>query len=150
MSNAPFAERLQTLLSQSHDRAQSSKQIAESIAAERHYRWVGLYAVSKTQIAMISCTGKTPPAFPVFAISQGLCGAAVAERQIINVGDVHNDPRWLTTFGTTRSEIVVPIFRPQGGVVGLIDAESDQLNAFSKDDELLLSSCAPLLLPLFV
>lgn len=149
MSDAPFLEQLQTIVGQSCSRAQRFKQVAESIAFERNYRWVGLYAVSKTQIAMIACTGQTPPAFPAFPATQGLCGASVAERQIVNIGDVQNDPRWLTTFGSTRSEIIVPVFRPEGGVVGLIDVESDQLNAFSTDDERFLSSCAPLLLSLF-
>jgi L-methionine (R)-S-oxide reductase len=149
MSHAPFLERLQTLVSQSTNRACTYKQIAESMAAERNYRWLGLYAVSKTQIAMIACTGQTPPAFPAFPVTQGLCGAAAAERQIVNVGNVQNDPRWLTTFGSTRSEIIVPIFHPAGSVVGLIDVESDRLDAFSKDDEDFLSSCATLLLPLF-
>jgi L-methionine (R)-S-oxide reductase len=149
MFQAPFLERLQTLLDRSTDCAQASKQVAESIAAERNYRWVGLYSVSKTQIAMIACTGKTPPAFPALPVTQGLCGAAVAERQIVNVGEVQNDPRWLTTFGSTRSEIIVPVYRLDGSVTGLIDVESDQLDAFSKDDERFLSSCAPLLLLLF-
>lgn len=149
MSDAPFLERLRALSGLSSNRAQTSKQIAESVAAERAYRWVGLYAVGKTQIAMIACTGQTPPAFPAFPVSQGLCGTAVGERKIVNVGDVHKDPRWLTTFGSTRSEIIVPVLRPEGGVVGLIDVESDQLNAFSQYDERFLSCCAPLLLPLF-
>jgi L-methionine (R)-S-oxide reductase len=149
MSTTPILERLNDLANQSTDRARTSKQIAESIATERSYRWVGLYAVSETQIAMIAASGQTPPAFPVFPVSQGLCGAAVTERKIVNVGDVRNDPRWLATFSSTRSEIIVPVLRADRTVVGLIDAESDQLEAFSQDDQRFLSSCAPLLLPLF-
>jgi L-methionine (R)-S-oxide reductase len=98
---------------------------------------------------MIACTGTKPPAFPRFAISKGLCGSAVSLRSIVNVGNVQEDPRWLTTFGTTRSEIIVPVTGTAGRVVGLIDVESDLLNAFSTRDEQFLSRCAPLLLPLF-
>src|SRR6202008_109669 len=98
------------------------------IALERHYRWVGLYEVTPTEIALLACTGNTPPAFPRFPLSQGLCGSAVALRSIVNVRNVQEDPRWLTTFGTTRSEIIVPVFGAADQVVGLIDVESDLLS----------------------
>ncbi len=95
---------------------------------------------------MVACTGTTPPAFPRFPVSKGLCGSAVALRSIVNVDNVQEDPRWLTTFGTTRSEIIAPIITAAGQVIGLIDVESDRLNAFSGDDEGFLTSCAPILL----
>jgi putative methionine-R-sulfoxide reductase with GAF domain len=56
----------------------------------------------------------------------------------------------LTTFGTTRSEIIVPVLIGSARVVGLIDVESDQLNAFSGDDERFLTQCATLITPLFL
>jgi putative methionine-R-sulfoxide reductase with GAF domain len=73
----------------------------------------------------------------------------VALGAIVNVGKVHEDPRWPTTFGSTRSELIVPVSNPAGQVVGLIDVESDALNAFGQSDEEFLSCCAPILLPLF-
>ena len=48
------------------------------------------------------------------------------------VADVHKDPRYLPTFGSTQSEIVVPIMDEHGQVVGMIDVESEKLNAFTK------------------
>ena len=41
---------------------------------------------------------------------QGLTGAAVAGRETVNVGDVAADSRYLTAFGTTRSDSIVPVF----------------------------------------
>jgi len=145
-----FLDRLQTLLADPEDRSIRAKRIAEAIAAERHYRWVGLYEVTSVEIAMIACTGVTPPAFPRFPVTQGLCGATVATGSIVNSGNVQEDPRWLTTFGSTRSEVIVPVFE-QGfdPCIGLIDVESDRLNAFSTDDELFLTSCASFLALLY-
>lgn len=134
MEERSFIE-LRTILSENPDRAMVAKRIAERVAAERRYRWVGLYEVTPTAIGMIACTGTSPPAFPRFSISRGLCGAAVAARSIVNVGNVQQDPRWLTTFGTTRSEIIVPMLTDKARVAGLIDVESDQLNAFGGEDE---------------
>ena len=55
-------------------------------------------------------------------------------RKTIDGGDVTADPRYLTAFGTTRSEIIVPIFnRTDESVVGTIDVETDKQDAFSSD-----------------
>ena len=59
------------------------------------------------------------------------------------VGDVRSDPRYLTAFGTTLSEIVIPVLDEKtGAVVGTIDVESEQANAFSLEDQKLLEACA--------
>jgi putative methionine-R-sulfoxide reductase with GAF domain len=48
------------------------------------------------------------------------------------VGDVSKDPRYPTAFGSTRSEIIVPIVGRAGRkVVGTIDVESENVDAFS-------------------
>ncbi len=149
MTDELFLNKLEALVRDTPDRVLAANRAAESIAAAHRYRWVGLYEVTATEIAMIACTSSTIPAFPRFPISQGLCGSSVSLRAIVNVGIVQEDPRWLPTFGSTRSEIIVPVFSPQGPVVGLVDVESNLLNAFTTDDEQFLSRCAPFLLPLF-
>jgi L-methionine (R)-S-oxide reductase len=98
---------------------------------------------------MMACTTAMQPAFPRFPVAKGLCGSAVALRSVVNVGNVQEDPRWLTTFGTTRSEIIVPVLETGGQAIGLIDVESDVVNAFSIEDQGFLTDCAPLLVPLF-
>jgi len=66
------------------------------------------------------------------------------------VGDVTKDPRYLTTFGSTRSEMIVPAMKPAGrGVVGLIDVESERLNAFEEDDRALVERCASAIVSLW-
>jgi L-methionine (R)-S-oxide reductase len=149
MTEEALLNNLRRLLIEHSDRAARAKHIAEAIAAARNYRWVGVYEVTANEIGMLGCTGATPPAFPRFPRTKGLCGSAVASNAIVNVGNVQEDPRWLTTFGSTRSEIIVPVLEDGAKTIGLIDVESDVLNAFSKDDERFLSDCAPILLPLF-
>jgi GAF domain-containing protein len=104
------------------------RRAAESIRRSGNYRWVGIYRVGDEEIRAVAWTGDTP-ALTEFPRSKGLCGAAVAERRTVVADDVRTDPRYLTTFGDTRSEMVVPIQR-DGRVVGLIDVESDQAAAF--------------------
>ena len=141
---------LQTILLANPDRVRAAKRIAHWIAGVRHYRWVGLYEVTPREIGMIACSHTAAPAFPRFPVAQGLCGAAVAARSVVNVGNVREDPRWLTTFGTTRSEIIAPALSDGARVVGLIDVESDRLNAFGTEDERFLEQCAARIAPLFL
>jgi len=59
------------------------------------------------------------------------------------VGDVAADTRYLTAFGTTQSEIIVPILDARGvNVIGTVDIESEQANAFSANTQRLLEECA--------
>jgi putative methionine-R-sulfoxide reductase with GAF domain len=67
----------------------------------------------------------------------------VAERRTVNVGDVTTDTRYLTAFGSTRSEIIVPIFdQTKQTVLGTIDIESEFPHAFSVEVQSLLERCA--------
>jgi GAF domain-containing protein len=108
--------------------------LAEQIRKAGGYRWVGIYAVGREEISVIGWSGPEAPAHPRFPKDRGLCGAAAASRSTVVVGDVANDPRYLTTFGTTRSEIVVPVKRATGEVVALIDVESAHRDAFTSQD----------------
>ena len=57
------------------------------------------------------------------------------------MSDVAKDPRYLQCFLSTKAEIVVPILN-QGKVVGEIDIDSDQLDAFSSVDKEFLEAVA--------
>jgi L-methionine (R)-S-oxide reductase len=115
---------------------------AEMIRAACDYRWVGIYKIVRGDFVIVAKTGECPPAYPRFPITQGLAGAAVESQQAIMVADVHKDPRYLPTFGSTQSEIVVPVIAESGKVVGLIDVESEKLNAFTEDDRDFLEHAA--------
>jgi len=116
--------------------------MAESIRKAGDYRWVGIYAVGPHEISVIGWCGPAPPAHPRFPRDRGLCGAAAASGRTIVVEDVAKDPRYLKTLDDTRSEMVVPVKRGNGDVVGLIDVESDREDAFTPLDFRLLEGFA--------
>jgi GAF domain-containing protein len=116
--------------------------MAEMIRAACDYRFVGIYKIVRGEFVIVAKTGECPPAYPRFPITQGLAGAAVEAKQAVMVADVHKDPRYLPTFGSTQSEIVVPVITESQKVVGLIDVESEKLNAFSENDRDFLEHAA--------
>ena len=125
---------------------QTVKRAAEMVRAEWKYRWVGIYKIVRGDFVIVAGTGDDPPTYARFPVTQGLCGAAAEARETLIVGDVRKDPRWLPAFWTTQSEIVVPIISEKnGGVLGIIDVESDKLDAFSDDDRDFLEHVAVLM-----
>jgi putative methionine-R-sulfoxide reductase with GAF domain len=132
------------------DRERKAAGIASAIRQAGDYRWAGVYEVTEDQITILAFDGPGAPAHPRFPATQGLSGAAVASWETVVVGDVREDPRYLTAFGSTRSEIIVPVVDQAGRmVVGTIDVESEQVDAFSKEDRAALEHCAVALAELF-
>jgi len=142
---------LRGILAASLERHEKARALAEAIRRARDYRWVGLYDVTASEIAAIAWTGSDPPEFPRFPVTKGLNGAAVRDRKPVVVQDVTTDPRWLTTFGTTRAEAIFPVLlSPDGPAVGTIDVESDRVGAFTDDDKAFLMHAAEVLRPFWV
>ena len=148
MSEARLTVELLEACAGAGERERRAARVAAAIRRFGDYRWVGIYDVTADEIAVIGWDGPAPPAHPRFARSDGLCGAVAATGEAVIVGDVNADPRYLTTHATTRSEIVVPV-SARGRVVGLIDVESEQADAFGEDDRQLLERCAAVIAPLW-
>jgi putative methionine-R-sulfoxide reductase with GAF domain len=121
------------------------KQLVEMIRAARDYRWLAVYKIVKDEFVILADTGNEPPAYPRFPIKQGLCGAALDSGKPIIVGDVHKDVRYLPAFHTTRSEIIVPMRNEHSHILGMLDADSDKLNAFGDEDRQFLERAGGLI-----
>ena len=125
--------------------AEAVKKMVEMIRAARGYRWVGVYKLSRHELTIVAGTGDEPVCYPRFPVTQGLCGAAAESHETIVVDDVRKDVRYLPTFHTTRSEIIVPIISRSERVVGVIAAESAKVKAFKKEDREVLERVASLI-----
>ena len=121
------------------------KKVAETIRAARKYCWVAMYKIVKDDFVIVAETGNEPPAYPRFPVTQGLCGAAFESRKTVVVGDVRKDARYLPAFHNTRSEIIVPMVNEEKKVVGMLNVDSDKLNAFSAEDRQFLERAAGLI-----
>jgi L-methionine (R)-S-oxide reductase len=147
MDETQLLDEIRRSLGSATPRSGKAERIADAIRRWGRYRWVGIYELDGDEIAVVGWSGPGEPAHPRFPATHGLCGAALASGAPVVVDDVTVDSRYLTTFGSTRSEIVVPIFET-GEVVGLIDVESDAVAAFMDVDRSFLERCASALAPL--
>jgi putative methionine-R-sulfoxide reductase with GAF domain len=133
-------------------RIEALRRIAKAVRQSGGHRWVGLYDVNHDRgvVTNLVWDGPSAPAYPEFPIGNGLTGRAIASCKTVNVGNVSNDPNYLTALGSTKSEIIVPIIDPGGSVVvGTLDVESELLNAFAPETEKLLEGCAQAIRPLW-
>jgi len=131
------------ILQSKQDRKEKARLIAEKIKTVKGYSWIGLYDVTEKDIHLISYAGRTEPAFTSFPNDKGLNGRVNLEKRTVIVNDIDKDEDYLLTFSDTQSEIVVPVFAADGRTVkGTIDVESEQENAFDKDDASFLEDCA--------
>ena len=70
-------------------------------------------------------------------------GWVAAHGKILLVPDVSQDPRYISTISSTRthSEVALPI-RLKEQIIGVLNVESDQLNAFDSNDVAVLEALA--------
>ncbi len=73
----------------------------------------------------------------ITSYEDGIIGWVCKNGQAIRVGNVHNDPNYLEANTETRSELCVPL-KVGGKLIGCINVESPEPDAFSEHDERLL------------
>lgn len=108
------------------------------------FNWVGIYMRQGEELVLTAWDGPEATQHVRIPVGQGICGLAARTGETVIVADVNADPRYLACFPQTRSEIVVPIYSGDD-VIGEIDIDSDEADAFTDDDRQLLERVATLL-----
>ena len=75
----------------------------------------------------------------VYSVEEGIIGRALRTLETQCALDVSTDPDYVAGYPNTRSELVVPL-RHGERLIGALDIESDQVDAFREDDLLLAES----------
>ncbi|HNT73804.1 MAG TPA: GAF domain-containing protein [Anaerolineae bacterium] len=106
------------------------------------YYYVGIFQPDETGVYMISRAGTgasglqlTREGFRLKIGAEGLIGWVAGNRQPLCIQDVSQDVRYVSTdtVRDTRAETVLPLL-VRDIFLGVLDIQSDQLNAFSNDD----------------
>lgn len=93
--------------------------------------WVGFYLVKNDELVVGPFQG--PIACTRIRKGRGVCGTSWSEAKTLIVADVEAFPGHIACSSLSRSEIVVPV-RSGREIVGVLDADSSELNAFDEED----------------
>ncbi len=94
--------------------------------------WAGFYLFDGTELVVGPFQGK--PACIRIALGRGVCGTAAQERQTQLVRDVSKHPNHIYCDAASQSEIVVPLVRRDGSLLGVWDVDSPVTDRLDDDD----------------
>jgi GAF domain-containing protein len=113
------------------DRVANLANMAAALKQQFGWLWVGFYLVKAGELVVGPFQG--PVACTRIKKGRGVCGTSWQEGRTLIVSDVEAFPGHIACSSLSRSEIVVPIFE-RGVVVGVLDADSAELNDFDEED----------------
>lgn len=133
------ADKYTTLLPQLHalvagetDLIANLANISAALRQTFDWFWVGFYLVKSNELVLgpfqgtIACTR--------IKYGKGVCGTAWANRKSILVPNVELFPGHIACSSLSVSEIVVPVFNPQGEVTAVLDVDSDKFDILDETD----------------
>ncbi|MEO8902957.1 MAG: GAF domain-containing protein [Polyangiaceae bacterium] len=138
-------ERLSALLEGEDDFIAAQATVASELHhAFEYFDWTGFYRTREPELLVIGPYQGRHGCLRI-PFSRGVCGAAARTRQTQRVPDVKLFDGHIACSGSTRSEIVVPLVGADGAVLGVLDVDSNTLDAFSALDQAELEAlCADL------
>lgn len=99
------------------------------------YFWTGFYVVDTTKgNELVVGPYQGTLGCMRIAFGRGVCGTAAATQVTQVVKDVHVFAGHIACDGRSASEIVVPVFGPDGKLIAVFDVDSDQPAAFDDVD----------------
>ncbi|MEQ9693068.1 GAF domain-containing protein [Shimia sp. SDUM112013] len=109
-----------------------------TVACEVHHSddrfdWTGFYRVVAPELLKIG-PYQGGHGCLVIPFSRGVCGAAARTGEVQLVPDVDAFSDHIACSSSTRSELVLPVRNAAGKLLGVFDIDSDQPDAFTKED----------------
>lgn len=105
--------------------------------------WAGFYLATGNELLLGPFQGK--PACIHIPFGKGVCGTAAAERRTLLVPDVHEFPGHIACDSASHSELVVPLLKSSGRVLGVLDLDSPLPSRFTKEDAEIMERLARLI-----
>lgn len=108
-----------------------------TVAAVLHHKfdyffWTGFYLLQDGELIVGPYQG--PVACIKLKKDTGVCWAGIHEQTAVVVPDVHQFPGHIACDSRSNSEIVVPLRNKSGGITGVLDVDSKDLNSFDEAD----------------
>lgn len=115
--------------------------VAELHHALPYFEWTGFYRVTRPGLLKVGPYQGGHGCLTI-PFDRGVCGKCVRDKATQLVPDVHQLPYHIACSGTTRSEIVVPVFDSRLEVRAVLDVDSNTPAAFDAVDQAELETLA--------
>jgi GAF domain-containing protein len=122
---------VQGLLEGETDIVANMANLVAALKEQFNFFWVGFYLVKKDELVLGPFQG--PVACTRIAKGRGVCGTSWEKNETLIVPDVEKFPGHIACSSLSKSEIVIPIVHREQ-VIGVLDVDSDRLDAFDEID----------------
>ena len=106
--------------------------VVAALKEQFNWLWVGFYLVKNDDLVLGPFQG--PVACTRIKKGKGVCGTSWARAETLIIPDVEKFPGHIACSSLSRSEIVIPMIK-NDKVVGVLDADSIQLNQYDNIDQ---------------
>jgi L-methionine (R)-S-oxide reductase len=139
--NLSLEEKYENLIPQIKSLLSSSDNLITNLAnctavlkqAFEKISWVGFYLFDGKELYLGPFQGKV--ACNIIQIGKGVCGTAAQKRETIIVPDVNKFPGHIFCDSDSKSEIVIPIFKKDNSLFGVLDLDSYVYASFNETDK---------------
>ena len=132
---------IEALMEGESDMIANMANVAAMIHSTFHFWWTGFYRVVGEELVLSPFQGDL--ACSRIKYGRGVCGTAWKSQTTQVVPDVEQFPGHIACSSLSRSEIVVPVWRG-GGIVAVLDIDSEHLATFDDVDKLWLEKIVKL------
>lgn len=140
---AALLPQLKNLLAGEEDLVANLANTAAALKETFGFFWTGFYLVKGGELVLGPFQG--PIACTRIRKGRGVCGTAWERGETLVVPDVDAFPGHIACSSLSRSEIVVPLKRADGGVWGVLDIDSEHLATFDETDARFLEEAVRML-----
>ena len=128
-----LVEQVRSLVEGESDGIAVMANVCAAIHETMGFFWTGFYRVVDNELLLGPFQG--PVACMHIPFGKGVCGSAWQQRRTLVVPDVEQFPGHIACSSLSRSEIVVPVFSPDGrDIVAVLDIDSRELATFDDTD----------------
>ena len=113
-----------------------------------YYLWVGFYLYDEEKQNLVLGPFQCRIACTRIEIGKGVCGTAFKNRETLVINDVNKFPGHIFCDSSSKSEIVVPVFR-NDKIVGVLDVDSAVYSSFDAVDRKYLNELSLIISRIF-
>ena len=124
---------IEALLRGEQDLIANLGNIAAALKEQFNWLWVGFYLIKEDELVLGPFQG--PVACTRIKKGRGVCGTSWERATTVIVEDVEKFPGHIACSSSSKSEIVIPVYK-NGTMLGVLDVDSSELAQFDSVDQM--------------